>query len=611
MKNYLLTTLLAAGMALSAGATTPQWHWIEHTQPDGKVLSMTVEANGRFTVYSTNDGMAMLRGEDGNFYYARLMGGKLVRSNQLAHDKYQRSAEEQNFVESYVTASEQAYNLLDDLYPQETVVRKGRFSSSTEDGLGKYKVPGTGIVSSIGSPTIPVVMVEFSDRKFQDTITVEKISRFFNEKGYADERGSIGSVKDYFVAQSQGLFQPTFEVVAKVAVSKGYAEYGKDGENGAIDPYAVNLITDALSEAEKAVDFSKYKVDQAVPLVAVMFAGPGQQSSFENGRENYIWAKFSRARSFSVNEGKVKISSYFIGNELLQSYGEGPNDVKDAHLDGVGLFCHEFGHALGLPDFYYTGRDRAVKDSLLTMDYWSIMDYGQYFFNGYAPPGYTAFERSSLGWLDVKELKKAQYAELYAFGQEDKGATAYVIRNPENAKEYYLLENRQPDTWYPKRMGAGMLVTHVDYDENAWGSNTVNNNPNRQRMAYLPADNVKDGTKTRPLSKLFDGYKGDLFPGTKNVVSLTDDTTPYPFLNSGEKKKLGMPLYNISMKENGMISFSFIDESLTGIKTPWNTPDANAENQPVYTLSGRRVDSWKNAEPGVYILQNGHKIVKK
>ena len=28
------------------------------------------------------------------------------------------------------------------------------------------------------------------------------------------------------------------------------------------------------------------------------------------------------------------------------------------------------------------------------MDYWSIMDYGQYYFNGYAPPGYTAYERS-------------------------------------------------------------------------------------------------------------------------------------------------------------------------------------------------------------------------
>lgn len=81
-----------------------------------------------------------------------------------------------------------------------------------------------------------------------------------------------------------------------------------------------------------------------------MFAGPGQQSSFEDGQTNYLWAKFSQS-AFSVNEGASKVRSYFIGNELLQNYGKNENDIVSTYMDGVGLFCHEFSHALGLPDF--------------------------------------------------------------------------------------------------------------------------------------------------------------------------------------------------------------------------------------------------------------------
>ena len=257
-------------------------------------------------------------------------------------------------------------------------------------------------------------MVNFADRTFTDTIDATKVTRFFNEPGYADEQGSKGSVKDYFTAQSQGLFTPTFSVVATVTLPKGYAYYGANSTSGRIDEHITDFITDALAQAEKTVDFSAYATNGEVPLVSFMFAGPGEQSSFEKGCEDYIWAQFS-TRSFTVNQGAVRINSYFVGNELLQSYGATPNDITAAHMDGVGLFSHEFGHALGLPDFYYTGRDAAVKDSLLTMDYWSIMDYGQYYFNGYAPPGYTAYERSFMGWLRVTELSEAQTGvKLYA-----------------------------------------------------------------------------------------------------------------------------------------------------------------------------------------------------
>ena len=143
-------------------------------------------------------------------------------------------------------------------------------------------------------------MVNFADRTFTDTIDATKVTRFFNEQGYADEQGSKGSVKDYFTAQSQGLFTPTFSVVATVTLPKGYAYYGANSTSGRIDEHITDFITDALAQAEKTVDFSAYATNGEVPLVSFMFAGPGEQSSFEKGCEDYIWLNSPPAVSRSI-----------------------------------------------------------------------------------------------------------------------------------------------------------------------------------------------------------------------------------------------------------------------------------------------------------------------
>ena len=141
--------------------------------------------------------------------------------------------------------------MLANRYPAPRLQRATRSEASTADGLGTYKQSAPGTVCSIGSPVIPVVMVNFADRTFTDTIDATKVTRFFNEQGYADEQGSKGSVKDYFTAQSQGLFTPTFSVVATVTLPKGYAYYGANSTSGRIDEHITDFITDALAQAEK------------------------------------------------------------------------------------------------------------------------------------------------------------------------------------------------------------------------------------------------------------------------------------------------------------------------------------------------------------------------
>lgn len=621
IKHILPLLFLTLG-ATSAHATFPVRRTIVHQQPDGTSVTINTLGNGRYTLYTTTNGVAVLPGADGHFYYARRNGKVLAPSNLLVDGKNQVSTT--RMPQQLVSATE-ASALMEEACQQQPLLRIDNESlhtqsltTSTEDGLGKYGTSAQGAVQSIGKPVLPVVMVNFADRKFREDHDAKKISRFFNESGYKDEAGSKGSVRDYFLAQSDSLFAPQFEVVAQVTLPNGYAYYGKDSQSGTTDPNSITFVKDVLAEAEKQVDFSKYCLEgtSKVPMVALMFAGPGQQSSFEDGNSDYLWAKFQQS-SFSVNNKTVTIGSYFMGNELLQQYGSSPNDIKGAELDGVGLFCHEFGHALGLPDFYNTSKS---SSSFTTMGYWDIMDYGQYFYDGYRPMEYTAYERSYMGWLPVEELTDvAQFVRVLPLDGSVKnreGARAYVVRNPENKKEYYIFSAPHTNKWHASMMGEGLFVLHVDYERANWNGNSVNTKADRQRMTYVPADNVKEGSGSGlglKISELFKRISADLFPlqnDTININSLTDDTTPATILHTGSTKKLSRPIYNIERHEDGSVTFSYLDATLTGINQVLTPAQASKTNTTIYDVLGRRIPSLQQAAPGIYIV-GGRKVVKK
>lgn len=591
MKRALSLLALGAFLALqSATANVPARRPMRtFTQSDGTAVTVSLRGNGRYAYYVTADGLALLRGAGGDLCYTRLTGDGLAPTQAIAHEQAARSAAEARIVATAAKASDAATHL-EKLYPAD-YVRSSRSAASTTDGLGRYGQSALGVVSSIGTPTIPVIMAEFSDKSFMATTTTEKLSRWLNEKGYADEPGCVGSVGDYFAAQSGGLFAPTFRVVAKVKLSKPYTYYGQDGSNGTTDVHKAEFVQEALDlAAAQGVDFTAYAKNGRIDNVSIFYAGPGQHSAYEEGWENYLWAHFS-TRTFTTTDG-VRVSSYFIGNELLQNYynTDGKPEFSDpdqqypipqsAVMDGIGVFCHEFGHALGLPDFYYTGNNDEIADTLKTMWYWSVMDYGQYVADGYAPIGYNAYERSFMGWLDVADLKPANRLSLPALDAETTSPKAFCIRNASNTAEYYLLENRQPGTWYPQRMGSGLLITHVNYAAGAWSGNTVNNVPNAQRFSYIAADGEKENNRFR-----------DLFPYGSN-----DSFTAFDNL-----------LYDITVSD-GLVTFSSADKS-TGI----NSIQAGSAQTPrrVYRTDGRYVGTLSAGQTtdglpaGIYIVTDG------
>ena len=348
MKNFTFLLLVALLVAQTAFATSPLRRSYVHKQSNGECITVMKHGDGHFVMYTLENGMPLLANEKGDLCYVTLQDGRAVASATLA------SSSKVQVRTGFMTSSKEVADLLSATFTPNVETKVRNTSATNADGLGTYGVSAKGSVASVGAPTIPVIMVQFADKKFAEDTTPEKLTRLFNEKGYADEPMTVGSVKDFFEAQSYGLFKPSFDVVAKVEVDNGYAYYGKNSSNGSIDAKRRDLVKEAIQKAVDAgVDFSKYATNGGVPLVSIYYAGPGEHSSFEAGCEDYLWAHYA---NWSTTVGGVKFNSYFVGNEIFQNYKRdeetGELVVTASAIDGIGIFCHEFSHALGLPDFY-------------------------------------------------------------------------------------------------------------------------------------------------------------------------------------------------------------------------------------------------------------------
>ena len=391
-------------------------------------------------------------------------------------------------------------------------------------------LPKTGIQEYI------LVLVDFNNRTFITTDTtalLKKYNRVFNEHGYSDTsvftrngvvyHGATGSVSDYFMEQSYGQYTPKFRIVGPIHLSKGYDYYGKGYYDNNIG-LMIREICDTLMN-KGLVDLRGYSRDGSIDQFSIIYAGKG--ANYTGADDNTIWPHASTIYYNKYGIGDIK---YICSCELFWD--------TDSILDGIGTFCHEFSHTLGLPDFYNT-QSEAESSSNAAMGYWSIMDYGNYENGGFSPVGYTAFEKYSLGWMELEDIT---YAGTYTLNnitcKPDSAAdihSAYRL-NTGNDDQFIILENHLKTGWYKYHASQGLMVTAVDYNKNNWSSDWNNVNDGPKRYCILPADNdCKRVTNA-----------GDLFP-YQGKDSITTQGSPQ--LKAGESYPL-YSIYNITLRDS-------------------------------------------------------------
>ena len=392
-----------------------------------------------------------------------------------------------------------------------------------------------------------IILVNFQDRIFQEEHTNELYQRIANEAGF-DEGNFRGSMSDYFKAQSGGQFELDFDVVGPVTVSKDVSYYGANNYRGD-DMYPEKMVKEAVTLAKDIItDWTPYDWDgdHYVDQVYVVYAGQGEADSDD---EDAIWPHawdLSSSGTGTVSVGtNLRVNSYACGSELNGSM----------KIEGIGTMCHEFSHCLGYPDFYDTDYSGGWG-----MDAWDLMDQGSYNEDGYLPAGYTSYERWVAGWSEPIELD-AEDVEVTGMKSLQEGGDYYIIYNPDNREEYYLLENRQLTGWDAGLPGSGLLILHVDYDETVWANNGPNDDPTHQRMTWVAADNKYQSFKYQGQEYLTSaGLKTDPYPYGNNNKFNKDTKPAAKFYNTTSTMSTDMTssVEDITQNNDGTISFNFV-----------------------------------------------------
>ncbi len=617
-KTVLILITLLCHLASHASKGWP--YPITVSQPDGTQLTIRINGDADFNWVSTLDGVVLK--QVGNGYYVANIdtNGMLSSSGTLAHDADKRSSAEQSLckkqdVKAFLTVNTR---------PERLAATRGFGGKSS-----------TSFFPHTGSPRAIVLLVQFANRPFK-VQPRKAFNQYLNSMadkhqdfGNAEDRNT-GSVKKYFSDMSGGKFKPQFDLYGPITMPKNVAYYGEGSSS--MERYR-ELVYDACTMMDDSLDFSMYDADKDgnVDLVYIIYAGYGESVS---GIESTLWPKAFVCGTEIKKDGKyVRLAG--ISNEL--------NGRPDVHyssksgllINGVGLFCHEFSHCMGLPDFYPTvspqwttangKKDFDAYDNQ-GMEDWDVMDNGIYLYNGYSPTAYTAWEREKMGWLTIETLTKEGKVELKSI---DEGGKAYRIKNDKNTSgnEYYIVENIQAKGWNKKLPASGMMVSHVEYEPRAFsvfhgGDNSVNNIKKHPRMTIVSADGylpssyrkVSDNSNlTAPYMKkkqYDEQLAGDLYPGKNNINRLTDaqNMVNYAPWTGG---MLNKPIYNIALK-NGIVTFDFLkDQTSTGIELPESATDSSNEEK-IYTIDGRYVGTNLNALPkGVYIKGKKKVVVSK
>jgi M6 family metalloprotease-like protein len=405
-----------------------------------------------------------------------------------------------------------------------------RGGSARRDDQLRARSATTGLVAraqaTTGTANVPVILANFNDT-----------STTYDAAGFTSLLFGTGSwsMKDYYEEVSYGAFSVAAGpggVVGWYTASNNHDYYGTNvsGE----DQWPGDLVHDAVAAADAAgYNFAPYDRDGDcfVDTVVVVHQGRGED---ESGTATDIWSHnwdLYSAQYF----GKSHYGIYTTNDACLAGGFIMVNDYTmqpERSIDGivtVGVFAHEYGHALGLPDLYDTDySSRGVGR-------WSVMASGSWCGvtrNGDRPSHMDPWSKYRLGWVTPTLVTSTLTNET--INRASTTADVYQFRagSPTDGGEYFLLENRQQHSFDEGLPGAGLLIWHVDEAKTHNDSECYQGGPDCASQHYKVAVEQADGLWD--LEKNADnGDSGDPFPGSASTTNFTSVTTPSSALYDG------------------------------------------------------------------------------
>lgn len=535
MKHIYTTLLIAAAIlagAHQAGAVRASRAVQTWTQPDGTQVQYLTVGDERANMFTDLQGRPLVWEGERLCYGTVDDAGEFVSTSQPV---------------GLTTAP-----TLSTLRSPLSTLQKAALARSAKVNAWKGRFPDN-TFPAFGRQHILVVLVQFKDRKFSTTYGSAGALGYFKgvltQDGYS-QYNSHGSAHQWFYESSRGQFDPVIDVYGPITLKNNSSYYSAQE-----DLNADEMASEACDQLDSSVDFTQYDCDKdgIIDNCYVIFAGKGRN---DGGGSAAVWPLSS----------EVWEKNYYDGC-LLKSFACSNERNGSSTPCGIGTFCHEFGHVMGLPDLYYTGSSSATFP---TPDEWSIMDYGSYNNDGRQPPYHSAWECAALGWLDPVVIDQDRNVEMTHRVDDNQ---AYMYKT-DKADECFIFENRQRKGFDASLPGHGMLVWHIDYMASVWTNNAVNNTSSHQRVDLVEADGQATGR----------AKASDPWPGTQGKTSFTSTTTPA--LKSWSGKAVGLPITEIA-ENGGVITFK-AGQGGSGVA---DIPTVGSPEVARYDLQGRRVDA--------------------
>jgi len=372
------------------------------------------------------------------------------------------------------------------------------------------------VFHSLPIPAAPVtsgsgiaILVDFYDNKAD---TLHHPPAAYDTLLFSEGIWPTGSMKDFYIENSYGQFEFSGEPSPHPSSGRTWhrlaGSYDYWSENHGFD-HSQEMAKEAVKAADPYVDFARFDNDGpdgipnsgdddgAIDALYVVHAGPGYEENHCGKIWSHMWSTYYETNDASANGGKIR----------LERYSMQPEERCDGLLINMGVFAHEYGHILGLPDLYDYDYDSKGAGK------WSIMAAGSWNGGGASPAHFDAWCKSKLGWVQpVRVTDYETNAELPAVE-----FTPVVYRlwtdGDTVGRQYFLVENRQKLGLFDAKLpGEGLLVYHVDEAKRNNNDQYIpgeHSSYHHYRVAVEQADG-QFGLE-RNLSS---GDPGDPFPGT-------------------------------------------------------------------------------------------------
>ena len=399
---------------------------------------------------------------------------------------------------------------------------------------GRFTLPSrSGRLSTTATQTVwnvPVILVAFADQPFSTNLYGGATAGQYFERQLFDTTGTTptGSVFDYYQWVSGNRVRVVGKVVASVTLPNPKDYYANNNWGLGFQPprNAYGLATAALQLADPLVDWRPYDQDHDGYVDVVWFLHSGYGAEAPPVLRSNLWSATSRLSSWPSGERYQTLTTVPGAPSLRMSVDRISmvpelSAVRPGVPSEIGVYCHEFGHTLGLPDLYDTSFQGGGQNA--GPGNWNLMATGGYGTDGGSPEypaSLGAWSLLYLGWRQT--FRPTTDTVLVQTPLAHGGPIVEFWFQGESNPEHFLIENRRREGFDRNIPAEGLLVYHVNEDVIASGMAA-----NRVNAGVVPGLQIveADGQYDIPAGRNR-GDDRDPFPGLLERTQIDDGTSP-------------------------------------------------------------------------------------